>query len=147
MKFGRLSNLVDNRKTLTTNKVLRFSFMDRGVQELVLELNRDYQLFSEGIDSEGNVVGFYRQYTEEINRGRVFKGKEKIQGERYFFYDTGKLFDSFFIRIDDDGVIIGNTDLEKLDDIMSDPSMLLGLTSESREALIIEILPSIRLIL
>ena len=142
--LGRLSKLIENRKHLTTNKVLRFSFEDRSIQDYILQLNADEQLFNEGVDADGRVVGFYSRYTEEINRGKSFAGKEKKAGERYFFYDTGKLFDSFFIRIDDDGIIIGNTDLEKLEDIMTDPKRLLGLTDESRAILIAEILPMIR---
>lgn len=142
--LGRLSKLIENRKRLSTNKALRFSFEDRSIQDFILQLNADEQLFNEGVDADGRIVGFYSRYTEEINRGKSFAGKQKKAGNRYFFYDTGKLFDSFFIRIDDDGVIIGNTDLEKLEDIMSDPTRLLGLTEESRATLIAEILPSIR---
>jgi hypothetical protein len=146
MKFGKLSNLVENRMKLTTMSVMRFSFTDRGVQELVLDLNRDYQLFSEGVDADGNIVGYYTKFTEQMYQGQSFRGKQKMEGEKYFFLDTGSLFDSFFIRVADDGIIIGSTDIEKLSDnrYISDVADLLGLTTESKEAVIIEILPNLR---
>ena len=146
MNFGRLSDMVENRKQLSMIAVMRFSFMDRGVQELVLDLNRDYQLFSEGVDRFGNVIGYYTKFTEEMYKGQSFRGKQKMQGEKYFFLDTGSLFDSFFIRVADDGVIIGSTDIEKLEDniYIKDVADLLGLTTESKEAVIIEILPNLR---
>ena len=151
MKFGRLSDLVNNRMKLTTMSVMRFSFTDRGVQELVLDLNRDFQLFSEGVDADGNVVGFYTNFTEQMHKGQTFQvggasAREKMAGEKYFFYNTGSLFDSFFIRVANDGIIIGATDIEKLADnkYITNVADLLGLTTESKEAVIIEILPNLR---
>ena len=144
MKFGRLSDLVNNRITLSTIAVMRFSLTDRGVQELILDLNREAQLFNEGVDISGNIAGYYSNLTEALTAGITFRGKEKLAGTPYFFFDTGSLFDSFFIRIHDDGIIVGATDIEKLENVIEDVTQLLGLTTESKEILITEIIPDMR---
>ena len=146
MKFGRLSNLVENRIKLSTMAIMRFSFTDRGVQELVIALNSESQLFNDGVDASGNPVGDYSQYTEMMYKGLSFRGRQKIAGEPYFFFDTGAMFDSFFIRVNNDSITIGNTDIEKLNDNrnIANVADLLGLTEESQDIVIDEILPEMR---
>ena len=146
MQIGRLNDLANNRKDLDINRALRFAFTDRDIQELVLNLNRYKQLFNLGVDYENSIIGYYSAYTEFLYRGQIFDGKTKQAGEPYFFLDTGWLFESFYFRRNKDSIEIGATDLDKLKDNeqIGDPNRLLGLTDDSKEELIGEILPHVR---
>ena len=144
MKFGRLSDLVNNGKTLRNNRVLSYSFKTKAIQDFIIQLNTDEQLFNEGVDRTGEIVGYYGRYTEAINRGKTFGGKAKIAGEPYFFLDTGDLFNSFSVVVGTDSITIIATDVEKLADVMENPDLLVGLTDESKRELIKEALPIIR---
>ena len=145
MKFGRLTDLIKNSKALTSDRALHFSFKDKSLQDFAIELNTDEQLFNEGTDRDGRVIGQYSGYTEALNAGKTFAGKRKIAGENWFFYDTGDLFRSFFVKISADGITINATDVDKLEDVMNeDPSILVGLTEKNKSILAHEALPRMR---
>jgi hypothetical protein len=145
MKFGRLTDLVKNaKKALSVDRAFFYAFKDKSIQEYAIILNTDDQLFNEGVDRNGEIVGYYGRKTEELNKGKTFAGKQKIAEEKYFFYDTGSLFNSFSFSISEDGFTITATDVEKLESVMQDPDMLVGLTQESETALALEVLPLIR---
>lgn len=60
----------------------------KGFFDLVKKLNLDEQLFKEGIDSEGNTIGFYSEATEAIN-------PSKKAGTPFTLKDSGEFFESF----------------------------------------------------
>jgi len=144
MKFGRLSDLVNKAKTLRKGRVLAYSFKTKAIQDYVLILNTDEQLFNQGVDRNGEIVGRYAKKTERIYAGQFFGGKAKIAGEPYFFLDTGDLFDSFSVVVNETSITIIATDVAKLADVMESPDLLVGLTDESKRELIKEALPIIR---
>jgi len=144
MKFGRLSDLVNKGKTLRNNRVLSYSFKTKAIQDFIIQLNTDEQLFNEGVDRTGEIVGRYAKKTERIYAGQSFGGKAKIAGEPYFFLDTGSLFDSFSVVVGTDSITIIATDVAKLADVMENPDLLVGLTDDSKHELIKEAMPIIR---
>ena len=76
-------------------------------KEKILDLNREDQLYSEGITTEGKVIGTYSWWTEEHFGGRE---KGKIAGEPYNLDDTGDLFKAFDIEFKDGYLKIFSTD-------------------------------------
>lgn len=69
-------------------KVMR----DKTLQEFILDLVRQDQLFEQGIDEDGQVIGYYSEFTESIN-------PEKVAGTHYTLKDSGEFFDSFYIDV------------------------------------------------
>lgn len=137
--------MVKSAKALSADKALHFSFKDKSLQEFAIQLNTDEQLFDEGIDRNGRVIGQYSFYTEAINKGKTFAGKQKLAGQNWFFYDTGDLFSSFFVNVSADGITINATDIDKLENAMNEnPDILVGLTEENKNILAHEALPRMR---
>lgn len=133
------------------NKIKQFlpDQVDSIVMQLateILQLNKEEQLFK-GIDNEGNDLGTYSRYTEEITKGLTGKGYPKREGELFNMYATGKLFDSI------DAIFTQNELIFKTDDpnhpfLMQRPQLakkLFGLTKEHQHKLNYEmILPELR---
>ena len=135
---------MNNGKTLRNNRVLSYSFKTKAIQDFIIQLNTDEQLFNEGVDRTGEIVGRYAKKTERIYAGQSFGGKAKIAGEKYFFFVNGDLFNSFSVVVGTDSITIIATDVEKLASVMENPDLLVGLTDESKRELIKEALPIIR---
>ena len=113
---------------------------DRDIQVFILDLNRFDQLFDQGINSKGDVIGFYRG----TSRGKKL-GQIKQAGDHYDFLDTGEFFDSFkviptkkFFEI----VADGQKGAENLFDKYGQE--LTGLTEESKEKLAEELILKIQ---
>jgi hypothetical protein len=104
-------------------------------------LNRENQLEAKGIGVDGKVVGVYKPLTTELTQGISGRGFPKTAGEPYNFYSTGKLYDSFSIRVEKDGFII-NADTSDLigSSIIQSKDEIIGLTKESIEELAKEII-------
>lgn len=65
---------------------------DKELQKYILDLIRIEQLFEHGADSDGDILGYYSEYTEMLN-------PEKMAGTPYTLKDTGAFYDSFLIYI------------------------------------------------
>jgi hypothetical protein len=91
-------------KELTTLK-LWYDSLDERVKEFIIHLVQYAQLYSRGIDENGQIIGTYSQLTEEIN-------PEKIAGTPYTFKDTGEFFKSFTVRPLSEGFIIDADDVK-----------------------------------
>lgn len=63
------------------------------ITDLIIYLNTEEQLFKEGVDSQGNIIGTYSFATEFITDGL------KKHGEPFNLKDTGKFYDSFRVRV------------------------------------------------
>jgi hypothetical protein len=128
------SNILRLKNDLST--ILISTFNERGIKELIIELNTEKQLFAKGVGVDGQIVGYYSLTTELISRGR------KRFNSPYNFKDTGQMFRSFRVMLDRDGFTI-DADADKLVDsnIIENEAQILGLTNESKIELVKEILP------
>ena len=131
--------------------IFRIVFQNNEVQDLVLDLNRINQLFKKGIDAVGDEIGFYSEVTEQLSRGQSFGfggdsgRKSKKAGEPIFLLDEGDFYRSFKVKVLDDGFVITADTLKDdgTDLVNSYGKDILGLTNESRNEIIKEIIPFI----
>lgn len=86
-----------------------FEAIMRIVKDEIVELNREEQLFKEGIGTDGQLLGVYSKATESITQGARGPGFPKRAGEPYNFYNTGEMFKSFALRVGRDSFEIFNT--------------------------------------
>jgi len=100
--------------------------------KIVKEWIQEDQLKGGGIDSEGQVIGFYSEATEFISRGR------KSAGDPYDLDDTGSFYRSMFVR-----VLIDRIEIEfnsgKMDDQLWWDDNIVNLTDENLQKYIDEI--------
>lgn len=90
------------------------------------------QLYKQGVDEDGTIIGLYSVATEIISRGR------KRAGTPFTLYDTGEFYRSMFITKLRDSVII-DADDEKMRDQVWYDDKILGLTDENLEKFIEEV--------
>ena len=130
----RLKRVLDNVIALDANKVMQKALSLRLVQEEIVRLNTDEQLFERGINAEGvelaDIGGDYAEVTV------LLKKEESLPFDRVTLFDTGEFYSSFYVKVFDTYFeIVADTikDGEDLQNRWGDE--LLGLTDESRKAL------------
>jgi hypothetical protein len=109
----------------------------KSMKDLIIKLVTRDQLFDRGIDSEGNVIGYYSYMTE------IISGGEKQLGDHYTLLDSGDMFDSLFVAIFvNEFVIIGDTAKIESQDWYTDK--ILKLTDENIQKVRGESIPKFR---
>lgn len=147
--FGAIRNLCNNIIALDENEVVMSAIRKPEIKRHIIYLNAFDQLFLGGLNSDGEIVGTYRSTTEMMSDGEsfTFNGltKRKIEGDAYFFYDTGGFLRSFSVSIKKDGFTIKAND--EIDDEFFGTltekygKNLIGLTDESKTELGVKIIP------
>ncbi|MEO0902356.1 MAG: hypothetical protein AAFY00_10165, partial [Bacteroidota bacterium] len=75
----------------------------------IVEINKEENLFKEGVGTDGNVLGVYSKATEQLTQGKQGVGFPKRAGSPYNFYNMGDMFKSFDLRVGRDSFTIFNT--------------------------------------
>ena len=113
------------------NRIFVQFLRGKEVQNFIIDLNREDQLFEKGINSLGELVGRYSLTTEALS-GPL---SDKKAGDPYNFKDTGEFFRSFTVIVSNKGFRIrANTDKPEGEEVVGSPEII-GLTNESLEKL------------
>ena len=95
--FDAIRNIAYNAIDLDRDAIFSAILGNKELQEYILDLNRNDQLFEKGINALGvrldTIGGGYRPKTVKIKQG---KGQPV---DRVTLKDTGKFYDSFYITI------------------------------------------------
>ena len=137
-----LNTFLNNASKIRAQEILVDVLRREDVRALVADLNTFGQLFEEGIDSEGRKLS-------EINKPYApltveKKNREGLPSDRVTLFDTGRFYQSFDVRILDDGSIEieATTQVEPTHDLEdSYGENIIGLTEDSIEKLIDYITP------
>lgn len=141
--FEPLRRIINNTAQQDMKQLLRLLFLDADIQELVIELNTQNQLFEKGIDSEGvsldSIGGGYAPATVFI------KTNERTPSQpvdRITLKDTGEFYESFRVLPQSDGILITAETLKDGKDLQIRwGADILGLTEESKKMLIFNLIP------
>jgi hypothetical protein len=136
--LGKIFKLCDNIINLDANKIVINVIFKDEVRSFILDLNRINQLYDKGEDIQGDVIGEYSRFTEEITKGR------KKAGAHYTLYDTGAFYKSFDVAVysDDSFTIEADSIKEDGTDLTRKFGKgILGLSSESKGKLVEKIIP------
>lgn len=82
----------DGRRAWNQRFLWRKILSDHSLQTWILDLIREDQLFKEGIDEDGEVIGYYSDMTSRINPSKKFN-------THYTLKDTGEFFSTFKIVV------------------------------------------------
>jgi hypothetical protein len=96
------------------------------VKDSILDLIRQEQLFEEGIDEEGQIIGYYSRLTEELSGG------SKKAGDPYTLKDTGQFYRSMVVKVLNDSIVI-DANYTKMEDQKWWKIGILGLTEDNLE--------------
>jgi len=130
-----LGDLMERTMHISHREVWFYVFQDAAFKQKVLDWIRIDQLFEQGTDEKGQVIGYYSIITEMVYN------PDKIAGTHYTLKDTGDFYKSFYIEVLGDAIVID------ADPIKSDGTNLferygegiIGLDEESKTKLIEEI--------
>lgn len=87
-----LGEVINVFKFMENRTFWKYVLQDQKFQIWTLDLIRQDQLFKEGQDGDGNILGYYSAYTEQLN-------PEKKEGSHYTLNDTGKFYESMIFNI------------------------------------------------
>lgn len=120
-------------------EIWREVFKDSDFKEQILDWIRWDQLFNEGVDEMGEIIGTYSTYTEILN-------PEKQAGTPFTLYDTGEFYRSMSIAILELAIEI-DADPIKTDEFGQTTDLfaeygegIIGLTDESKQKLVDELI-------
>jgi hypothetical protein len=127
-----LFTFLDNAAQVTAQKILVDVLRREDVRALIAELNTFGQLFEDGIDSEGRKLSDIRQPYADTTKQK--KRREGLPTDRVTLFDTGKFYQSWQVRILENGDIEleATTEIASNYDLQKDYGKnILGLTEES----------------
>lgn len=124
--FGQVKKVCKNIIKLQEGKILKDVLRNTSLQQDIIDLNRDDQLYDKGIRADGQSLGEYHAITI---------GKKIEKGQRYdhvTLKDTGEFYESFKIKNNENEIII-TADAEKPDGNLAFiyGKQILGLTKEN----------------
>lgn len=135
----RIGELLNKATRITFADVWKEVFRDEQFKTEILDWIRWDQLYNEGVDEFGEIIGTYSRYTEIVN-------PEKQEGTPYTLYDTGEFYNSLMIEVLNDSILI-NGDGLKVDEFGQTTDLfqeygyeIIGLTDESKEKLAQELI-------
>jgi hypothetical protein len=134
-----LSKIVNNISQMSVNSLAQKVFKESGISKFIINLNREGQLFAEGVGVDGKVVGVYSFASELLSQGVSGKGFPKRAGDPFNFYSTGEMYNSFSLKIERNGFVI-KADTSDIEDTIGD-KQIIGLTNESKAELVEKIIP------
>ena len=91
--MNALKNIARNIQSLDEKKILFTVYKSKRVSNFIIDLNRIGQLFNQGIDTKGNVIGRYSIVTETVYN------QNKKAGTPYTLKDTGEFYATFKIKV------------------------------------------------
>jgi hypothetical protein len=135
----KLGELLNKTRSLNFVDVWRAVFEDQQFKTEILDWIRWEQLYNEGVDELGQIIGTYSTYTEIIN-------PEKQAGTPYTLYDTGAFYSSMIITVLDDAIEI-DADPIKVDEFGQTTDLfneygdgIIGLTDDHKTLLADELI-------
>lgn len=134
MLFGKLLKRVEQLKT-PLKPIMEQVFKDVTLQAQIVDLNQ-YQLYEQGIQSDGSETGQYAQITiDKYKPLAEYEGRDG-RSDHITGKDTGETYNSMRVRSDSAGIRITADDRNRFFD--REPKGL-GLTTESKNEIIPEV--------
>jgi hypothetical protein len=125
-----------NRMSIEQSEYLwRKTLSDPELKKWILDLIRIDQLFEQGVDSDGEIIGKYSEWTEMLN-------PDKVAGNHYTLKDTGAFYESMIIyiskdyfEIDADPIKVDNQTGEETNLFYRYGENIIGITEENLQKL------------
>jgi len=137
--FEPLHKIFNQIATLDIDSVMFDVWDGEDVQETIIELNTIDQLFNQGIDSDGQSLGDYSQFTIKQKRA------DGLPYDRVTLRQDGEFYGSFNIIPEQDGFTIDADPIKPSQDLTETyGEAIIGLTSESKEKLIKAIILTVK---
>lgn len=125
-----LRTLANNILKLDQDEILRKILLDPLTQAYIIDLNTQEQLFEQGIDSLGNSLGEYSDFTVEV---------KKLKGQRFdhiTLRDSGDFYNSFQVNVGKNFFVINADPIKDDTNLFTEFGVdIVGLTDTSKNEL------------
>jgi hypothetical protein len=121
------------RVKMLSDSVIWFDSVDGNVRRMILYWIQNDQLRKQGIDEDGEVIGYYSEMTQILSGGR------KKFMDHYTLEDTGEFFRAMFVITLNDSIVIDSDGADKSngDNLFTKyGDGITGLTDENMEKLV-----------
>lgn len=129
--FKPLKRLVKNVRSLDSANILKQSLDNSQIQQDIISLNTEKQLYEQGVFADGKPTGEYAIST--IYGTSRFEGKIQ-KGQPYdhiTFKDTGAMYASETVTLTNDGFVLSVDTVKNGVDLEEREGKIVGLTNES----------------
>lgn len=134
----QLGAVLNKFRAIRTQDIWQKVFLDKTLSRMILEMIQQDQLFKQGIDEDGDIIGTYSEWSEMLN-------PEKVAGTPFTLFDTGAFYESMKIVVLNDAFVVEAQPIkidengEKTDLFENYGEGIIGLTDENKEKLAIAI--------
>ena len=131
MALEGLVSRLDRVINLDVDVIISNILKDEEFQRFIIDLNTEEQLFEKGIDSLGDSLGEYTDFT------KVVKGLKGQRIDHITLEDTGEFYKSFAIKVQNGGfLIVADGQKEDTNLLEEYGKEILGLTDENLQIVI-----------
>ena len=135
----KIGELLLKARGLSFSDIWRIVFSDQQFKTQILDWIRWEQLYNQGVDELGQIIGTYSEYTAMLNPSKAF-------GTPYTLHDTGAFYDSMVITVLENAIEI-DADPMKTDEFGQTTDLfseygeeIIGLTDEHKTSLANELI-------
>jgi len=129
---SKLHELLRREKYLI-DAILWYNIFDTNLKDQILNWIKIDQLTNKGVNKDGDIIGYYSPVTELIN-------PKKKAGEPYTLNDTGAFYESMYVQVLKDSIVINANPIKGDDNLFFKyGNGIIGLTNENIKKLTIEI--------
>jgi hypothetical protein len=136
--LNSLYKLAENALELDEDVLVKFYVI--GHEKEVLDLNRLDQLYIQGENADGRIIGVYSAVTEYLTQGQSYTYEgvttRKLEGHKMTLFDSGDFFKTFDIKYENDGFRILADDTKDDTHLLNRYPKIIGLSDESKVKLI-----------
>jgi hypothetical protein len=124
---------------LNENDALKVVTQNKSIQFNAIRLNRQVQLYQQGVDVEGKKMQSYKaQGSNVYSNYTIMLKEEKGQvTDRVTMRDTGKLYSTFDTKVVKGELILMADTIKEGDDLQDSFGQFIGLDTESKNELVV----------
>lgn len=124
---------------LNENDALKVVTQNKSIQFNAIRLNRQVQLYQQGVDVEGNKMQSYKaQGSNVYSNYTIMLKEEKGQvTDRVTMRDTGKLYSTFDTKVVKGELILMADTIKEGDDLQDSFGQFIGLDTDSKNELVV----------
>lgn len=130
--LGALKSLVKNTRKLDENRFVNSALSNSQIQYDILELNRQDQLYEQGITADGKSMGDYAPFTLRYKIEEAGKMGRDTRTDHITLKDTGEFYSTFRFKKGKDEFIIAADTIKDGTDLIEREGNILGLTNENK---------------
>jgi len=127
-----LKRLIRNTNKLDENKLVHQALDNSLIQNDILNLNKEDQLYEQGITSDGKFLGDYSTFTFEYKTTIAATLGNDTRSDHITLKDTGAFYNSFKFVNGKDSFSIEADTIKDGEDLIERDGKILGLTDENK---------------